>query len=184
MSVGLLLLCIICTLLFILLMYCTVTFIGQLFNDHAPLVTPFTSTSKQHISHSIQATIMPISHQVLTSLPAWPAKQSLHTQLDVEVPSGSAPLHEGLYTVHRHVKARCAPITQSVVAGCASTWLTAVLVPAQMVLLMRVAVHNPVVSKSFVAGNMERSDVSEVEDMQMWRDVMVCLHAACCWTSS
>ena len=43
----------------------------------------------------------------------------------------------------------------------------------QMVLLMRVAVRNPVVSKSFVAGNMERTDPFECEDMHMWRDVMV-----------
>lgn len=43
----------------------------------------------------------------------------------------------------------------------------------QMVLLMRVAVHNPVVTKSFVAGNMERVGSLEAEDMHVWRDVMV-----------
>ena len=42
-----------------------------------------------------------------------------------------------------------------------------------MVLLMRVAVHNPVVTKSFVAGNMEQIGTFEAEDMHMWRDVMV-----------
>ena len=43
----------------------------------------------------------------------------------------------------------------------------------QMVLLMRVAVHNPVVTKSFVAGNMEAVGSFANEDMQMWREVMV-----------
>ena len=55
-----------------------------------------------------------------------------------------------------------------------------------MVLLIRVGVHNPVVTKSLVAGNMEKNDTTELEDMQMWRDVMVppctllCYLQQCC----
>ncbi|KAK9808190.1 hypothetical protein WJX73_006874 [Symbiochloris irregularis] len=49
------------------------------------------------------------------------------------------------------------------------------LVYELMVLLIRVGVHNPIVTKAFVAGNMEGKGAEELEDMKRWRDIMVLL---------
>ena len=81
-------------------------------------------------------------------------------------------IHRGPLTLSRSSPALHSAWSSSCLSGVPTLRMHACV---QMVLLIRVGVHNPLVTKSFVAGNMEGKGAEELEDMKRWRDIMVLL---------